>query len=201
MPPHCERIPVILDVPDELRLAVRTTVCTAMGELTLGKPDSPILVPERDIARVMEVVTRSIEGAEVVDGRVADEPRKIIRVKSEPEASRADDNPPVPAATPSTDKSFPRIDLDDRDDPAEPFRHHIDGSWQRLRSQESDARNLVRRVNRPRRGRYSRHAVTVNMAFFHYRGETMSVTNDNGRIVTRRALEAWMREINSRKGR
>lgn len=202
--PEKERLPLVIEGPAEAVASVRTRVFQALAELPLaqGTQDSPILFMRADIKKIADLAA-GIEGAQLLETR---EEGYVLRLREEKKVE-----PPtftmrqVPATASHTvrvkDDGGVDDDDDDGDDPGN--RTWVSsGEWTSHFQEENTARDIAREINRPRAGNRwpkKENQITVSGRRFHYKGESISITNDRGKVLKPAEVKKWMREVNARR--
>ncbi|MFA7686058.1 MAG: hypothetical protein WCX95_04635 [Candidatus Gracilibacteria bacterium] len=179
-----DRVPIVLDVPEDVRMHLRRGVFMTIGELPLGSPDSSISVLERDLGRVIAFVRSQIPDVEIIE----QDGTRTLRKEKEP----------IPEPSPATPDVFEEDEWTSADEARGLYGHH--GQWGEIREQINLAREMASLVNKPSKGRkWPKFRISVSASGFHYRGESISLNGKSGKIKTAKELRAWRAVVNKMK--
>ena len=198
-----------LDVPKETRSAVRACILEVLKvetpEFDFG---GPVRILREHFKKVIAAITTQFPDMEVTeDGDGKYIVRKKAPITPDPERlaeDRADRKTGTPrgilCVKPTAKGEKPAADDDNRDnDSSEPWSHHNDGSWAKLRRNKGKARTLACKVNKKPGSGKSVYQVTVSFGSFCYRGENTGIIGEERKVLTLKALKTWMKEVDDRK--
>lgn len=197
-----ERVEVVLDVPEDIRINLRRGVFRVMGELSLGSPESPISVLQKNIDKVTAFVKGQIPDVEIVD----EDGRKIFRKKPE-ELTLEPESEVVPEPVGKKEPDgVTRVSFSSQDGPVgEYWQLHREADdrrkyYMQVALPEAKARAL-KASKSPGSRRWVPEIVRVFQERFQYRGENTSIYEEGTKIKSVTAIRKWKREIDKRKGR
>jgi len=187
-PESKERVEIIISLPDEITTTVRSNVLRALGELF--QPKLAIITCARgQIQKVIDMLAQKHPNLEI---------RERMTGGFTIQQKKQEVHPVIPVIEASQGNKGEEEDGESGeagDDALDPIKHHVDGSWDKLSRDTSEARSFVYEINRPNQKRKApKWKVSFNGYSFYYRGESMPM----GQLTpfTLKGLKKWVAEIN-----